>query len=154
MLAVYIVIGLVSGVVVALAISRARFGVLGAMLAVYIAIGLVSGVVVALAISLARFVALGTCRLHIYAKATTRTRITARGTFLRHARDEANILNHELGGARLVEHHPIVSTTKTATFRTAALMSCISSVGIKLYHLLVDGHEGIPSTVAGSAWAA
>jgi hypothetical protein len=74
--------------------------------------------------------------------------------FLRHTHAEASILKQEPGGARFVEHYPITSTTKIAIFRSAALMSCISNVGMKLYHLFLGGHEGNPSTVAGSAWAA
>jgi hypothetical protein len=92
MLAVYNGITIVSDVITALAFSRARIVVLGTMLAVYNGITIVSDVITASVFSRARIAVLGTCWLYEHAKVTTHIRIAARGTFLRHARAEAIIL--------------------------------------------------------------
>ncbi|MEX2716793.1 MAG: hypothetical protein Q6353_005700 [Candidatus Sigynarchaeum springense] len=86
---------------------------------------------------------------HILATVTSRAHDAARGMSCPYARANSRISKQVPGEARFVAINPFPSTTKTAIFRIAALMSCISSAAVKLYHLFTVGHEGNPSTVAG-----
>jgi len=110
--------------------------------------------IVALTFSRGGLTELGMFWRHSRATVISRAHNATSDFFLTYARTNARILKQAPGGALLVARDPFPTTTKTATFRTNALMSCINSAGMILNHLLADGHEGNPPTVAGSAWAA
>lgn len=85
-MAVYSEITLESGVVIAVAIGRARFLALGTILTVYRGRGSTLGVIIAVVIGWVRSVNLGACWFHDHAKVIVHAHNAARVAFLRLAR--------------------------------------------------------------------